>query len=72
MLTTTLFFQDYSKKYGSDEEELARLNIWSANRVYVQQHNANADMYGYTVAMNEFADMVSGCGFERILVTFAL
>ncbi len=45
--------------YESDEEELGRLTIWAANRKFVEQHNSQADYWGYTTEMNEFADMVS-------------
>ena len=36
------------------------MNIWSMNKKYVELHNANADLYGFTTGMNEFADLVSG------------
>ncbi len=32
--------------------------VWEANRNYVQNHNEHADVFGFTLAMNEFADMV--------------
>lgn len=40
-------------------EELSRRIIWEANRNYVQNHNEHSDIYGFTVAMNKFADLVS-------------
>lgn len=48
----------HSKRYSSDEEELQRHIIWEANRNYVQNHNEHAAVFGFTVAMNEFADLV--------------
>ena len=54
--------QDFAKSYSSDEEEMHRLDIWTANKKYVELHNANADMHGFTLGMNEYADLVSGCG----------
>ena len=33
--------------------------IWEANKNYVDNHNQNAEVFGFTLAMNEFADMVS-------------
>lgn len=54
-----LWKKQYNKKYGSDEEELNRHITWESNRLRVENHNANADKYGYTLTMNEFADMVS-------------
>lgn len=59
---TAPLVQDFVKKYETPEEELMRQNIWSMNRKYVEEHNNNADMYGFTTAMNEYADLVSGCG----------
>lgn len=39
---------------------MMRLNIWTSNKKYVEMHNANADAYGFTTTMNEYADLVSG------------
>ena len=44
--------------YSSDEEELQRHMIWEANKNYVDNHNQNAEVFGFTLAMNKFADMV--------------
>ena len=33
--------------------------IWEANKNYVDNHNEHANEIGFTLAMNEFADMVS-------------
>ena len=33
--------------------------VWEANRNYVQNHNEHADVFGFTLTMNEFADMVN-------------
>lgn len=56
---------DFSKEYGSEEEEMMRLNIWTANWKYVEMHNANADAYGFTTGMNEYADLDSA-EFSRL------
>ena len=50
--------QNHGKDYGSDEEELSRRIIWESNKNYVDNHNEHHEMYGFTLAMNEFADMV--------------
>lgn len=47
----------FSKKYEGDEEEIRRMNIWAMNKKYVELHNANADLYGFTTGMNEYADL---------------
>lgn len=52
--------------YASDDEALMRLNIWTTHKKYVELHNANADLYGFTTAMNEYADLVSGCGLVKV------
>ena len=56
-------FQDwktkYNKKYDTSNIELERQTIWEANKNYVLNHNANADKFGFILAMNEFADLVS-------------
>ena len=51
-------FQQHGKLYDSDDEELSRRIVWESNRNYVQNHNEHADVLGFTLAMNEFADMV--------------
>ena len=61
-----LWKEKYGKKYDCDHMELSRKTIWAANKVFVDTHNANAKIHGYTVEMNEFADMV------RIRGTFPL
>lgn len=50
--------QGYGKTYISKEEELQRHVIWEANKKYVDNHNEYADVFGFTLEMNEFADMV--------------
>ena len=56
-------FQDwkvkYNKVYETKETELERQIIWESNKKFVENHNANSDKFGFTVAMNEFADLVS-------------
>ena len=49
--------QQYGKSYESEDEELYRQTIWQTKKVYVDLHNANADQHGYSLEMNEYADM---------------
>lgn len=49
----------HGKWYAHSVEELERHIIWASNRKYIEDHNANADMFGYTLAMNQFGDLVS-------------
>ncbi len=49
----------HTKNYGTYQEELERHLIWLSNRKYIEQHNANADIFGFNLAMNYWGDMVS-------------
>ena len=49
----------YGKRYDDDMEELSRHAIWESNKLYVEEHNANADKWGYILDTNEYADMES-------------
>ena len=49
----------YNKVYETKDLELRRQIIWESNKKFVENHNANADKFGFTVAMNKFADLVS-------------
>nr|CAI43320.1 cathepsin L [Lubomirskia baikalensis]CAI46307.1 cathepsin L [Lubomirskia baikalensis] len=51
--------KEHGKVYNSDREELTRHIIWQANRKYVDEHNAHAEKFGFTVGMNQFADLES-------------
>lgn len=48
----------HEKSYGTDMEELERHLVWLSNRKYIEAHNTNADVFGYTLAMNSLGDMV--------------
>ena len=52
-----LWKRTHGKSYGSDLEELHRHTIWESNKIYVDNHNANATRYGYTLSTNVFADL---------------
>ena len=53
-----LWKSDHGKKYDSQREELERHLVWLSNREYIQQHNVNAELFGFTLAVNHFGDMV--------------
>ena len=53
-----LWKTQHGKSYGHKVEELERHLIWASNRKYIEEHNANADLFGYTLAMNHFGDLV--------------
>jgi len=46
-------------------EEFQRRGIWEMHRSYVEEHNRNADVYGFTTGMNEYADLVSLPQYDR-------
>ena len=41
------------------QEELQRHFVWLANKKYIEQHNANAQEFGYTLGINQYGDLVS-------------
>ena len=54
-----LWKAENGKMYKSDVEELERHLIWLSHKTYIDGHNANKDIFGYTLAMNQYGDMVS-------------
>ena len=48
----------HGKSYVHRREELERHIIWASYRKYIEEHNANSDTFGYTLAMNQFGDLV--------------
>ena len=58
--------QEHGKEYPDEITELRRHTIWQANKKYVDMHNAHlADRLGFTVGMNEYADM-DGAEFSKM------
>ena len=53
-----LWKSQHGKSYAHRAEELERHLIWASNRKYIEEHNTNA-IFGYTLAMNHFGDLVS-------------
>lgn len=56
-----LWKNTHGKSYQSDKEDLERHIVWLSNKEYIDQHNKNADIFGFTLAMNHLGDMVSVC-----------
>lgn len=46
--------------YEDDHEELGRHIIWQSNKKYIEEHNKYAEVFGYTLELNKFGDMVRG------------
>ena len=49
----------HSKIYRSPREELERHVLWQSNKKFIEAHNIYNETFGYTLAMNEFGDLVS-------------
>ena len=54
-----LWKTEHGKSYQSQREELDRHLVWLSNREYIDSHNANSHIFGFTLAMNHFGDLVS-------------
>ena len=52
---------DHLKNYTSQLEELDRHLVWLSNKKYIESHNAYSHIFGYTLELNQFADMVRLC-----------
>lgn len=50
---------EHNKSYQTSAEALERYIIWRTNVAYIEYHNAYADRFGFTLAMNSFGDMVT-------------
>lgn len=49
----------HSKTYSHEEEESGRSTVWLNNKKFIDTHNAMGEGSSYSVAMNEYGDMVS-------------
>lgn len=47
----------HNRMYETVEEELRRHITWEAHKLYVDEHNKHVEKFGFTLAMNQFADM---------------
>ena len=56
-----LWKTEHGKSYESQREELERHLVWLSNREYINAHNKNAHILGFTLAMNHLGDIVSLC-----------
>ena len=50
----------HSKSYESSKEDMEKHIVWLSNKEYIEQHNKNAHIFGFTLAMNHLA-MVQFC-----------
>ena len=50
---------EHGKSYLSEREELERHLIWQSNLKYIEAHNKNSHILGFSLKMNHFGDLVS-------------
>merc|ERR1712167_373859 len=62
------FQVDFSKQYALEEHD-ARYNTFKANIDFITEHNVNAEQHGYTVGVNQFADMTRQ-EFKKTMLTY--
>lgn len=48
----------HGKTYSHKREDMERSMVWLNNRMLIETHNTMAEGSSYSVAMNEFGDMV--------------
>lgn len=48
----------HGRSYESSLEELERHLIWLSNKQYIDHHNVNSRIFGFTLAMNHLGDVV--------------
>merc|ERR1712159_598909 len=51
------FKTDFKKAYDTVEEHAARFSTFKDNVDFITSHNARSEEHGYTVGINQFADM---------------
>lgn len=54
-----LWKTEHHKSYSGEQDEIEKHSVWMANREFVINHNANWPEHGYSLALNQFADLVS-------------
>ena len=49
----------HGRSYLSAREDLEKHVVWLSNKAYIEAHNINAEVFGYTLEINQFGDLVS-------------
>lgn len=62
-----LWKSEHGKTYQSYQEELEKHVTWQSNKKYIEAHNQNAHILGFTLKMNHFGDMVCEVTVNYIL-----
>jgi len=58
----------HGKIYESESEELKRYASWIANKAYIDEHNKNFDVHGFTLKMNKFGDLVGRILYNKLFI----
>ena len=53
-----LWKTEHAKAYSCQEEEIERHAIWLTNKKYIDEHNRQRHLHGYTLKMNHLGDLV--------------
>ena len=53
-----LWKTQHGKSYESERIELEKHLVWLSNKEYIDHHNANSELFGFTLAMNHHGDLV--------------
>ncbi|CAI8032372.1 Silicatein [Geodia barretti] len=64
-----LWKTEHGKSYESQREELERHIVWLSNREYINAHNKNSHIFGYTLAMNHLGD-ITEVEYEKRYMTY--
>merc|ERR1711970_1661556 len=62
-------FKTEFKKAYSAVEHAAKFEVFKANLDFINEHNAESEKHGYTVAINQFADMTRQ-EFKKTMLTY--
>lgn len=53
-----LWKRHHNKNYPHMEEERKRHDVWLENKKYIEEHNKQAHIHGFTLKMNHLGDLV--------------
>jgi cathepsin L len=65
----TQFKADHSKSYATTEEHDSRFSTFKDNVNFIELHNVRAAEHGFTVGLNQFADMTRH-EFKQVMLTY--
>merc|ERR1711966_316086 len=65
----TQYKADHSKEYASTEEHSARFSVFKDNVDFIMSHNSRSEEHGFTVGINQFADMTRQ-EFKKTMLTY--